>query len=82
MYAKLFDGIKIQCGGRWRFTGIIRAFQAVNSSSVAFVLVIRKIFMEVEVGRKNPACSSSGGSFTQRSLTLKHSRSEIPVNIE
>lgn len=62
--------------------GIIRAFQAVYSSSVAFILVIRKIFMEVEVGRKNPTCSSSRGSFTPRSLTLKPSRSKTPIRIE
>lgn len=56
--------------------GIIRAFQAVDSSAVVFSLAIRKIFMEVEVGRKNPSCSSSRGSLTPRSLILKPSRSK------
>lgn len=68
--------------GRRRFIGIIWAFQVVHSSFVAFVLVIRKIFMEVEVGRKNPICSSSRGRFTSRSLMLKPSRSDTPVSIE
>lgn len=68
--------------GRWRFIGIIWAFQVVHTSFVAFVLVIRKIFMEVEVGRKNPICSSSRGRFTSRSLMLKPSPSDTPVSIE
>lgn len=80
MYAELFHATKAKCGWKTAFNRIW-VFQVVHSSFVAFVLVIRKIFMEVEVGRKNPICSSPRGTFTSRSLMLRPSQSDTPVSI-